>query len=74
AYWQQHGGLAVFGYPISEDFQEVSQTDGQEHTVQYCERARLEWHPENQGTPYEFLLGHLGRELLIDRGWLNAGA
>jgi len=41
------------------------------HTVQYFERARFEWHPDKRGTPYEFLLGHLGREILIARGWLK---
>lgn len=55
-YWDENGGVAVFGYPISEEFEE----DG--YIVQYFERARLEWHPENAGTDYEVLLGHLGRE------------
>ena len=41
AYWQSHGGLAIFGYPISEEFQENG------YTVQYFERQRLEYHPEN---------------------------
>ena len=57
AYWEQHGGLWMFGYPITEEFHE----DG--YIVQYFERARFEWHPENEGTPYAVLLGHLGREL-----------
>ena len=70
-YWAANGGLMSFGYPISEQFQEVSKTDGQTHTVQYFERVRVEWHPENQGTDYEYLLGHLGREILIARGWLQ---
>jgi hypothetical protein len=70
-YWNNNGGLMSFGYPISEQFQEVSKTDGKTHTVQYFERVRLEWHPENKGTQYEYLLGHLGREILIDRGWLK---
>jgi len=26
---------------------------------------------DKRGTPYEFLLGHLGREILIARGWLK---
>ncbi len=69
-YWNQNGGLMSFGYPISEQFQEVSKTDGQTHTVQYFERVRIEYHPENKGTVYEYLLGHLGREILIGRGWL----
>ena len=70
-YWANNGGLMSFGYPISEQFQEVSETDGLTHTVQYFERVRIEWHPENKGTDYEYLLGHLGREILIDRGWLK---
>lgn len=69
-YWRNNGGLASFGYPISEEFEEISQTDGQMHVVQYFERVRIEWHPQYRGTEYEFLLGHLAREILIDRGWL----
>ena len=64
------GGAAVFGYPISEPFEEVSKTDGQRYLVQYFERNRMEYHPELAGTAFEILLGHLGRETLIDRGWL----
>ncbi len=55
-YWNEHGGVHVFGFPISEEFTENG------FTVQYFERGRFEWHPENAGTPYEILLGHLGRE------------
>ncbi|HEX2912166.1 MAG TPA: S8 family serine peptidase [Chloroflexia bacterium] len=61
-YWQTHGGLAVFGYPLSEEFVEVSPTDGKLYTVQYFERNRFELHPENAGTPYEIELGLLGSE------------
>ncbi len=61
SYWQQHGGLYVFGYPISEEFTENG------HTVQYFERARFEWHPEYRGTPYEVLLGRLGAQLASAR-------
>lgn len=60
-YWERHGGLDIFGYPISEEFVE----DG--YTVQYFERARFEWHPEFRGTPYEVLLGHLGAEAAATR-------
>ena len=62
-YWEQHGGLAQFGYPITEEYQEVSLTDGKTYTTQYFERARFEEHPENKGTPYEVLQGLLGREM-----------
>jgi hypothetical protein len=61
SYWQQYGGLAMFGYPLSEPFQEVSATDGKTYMVQYFERARFEYHPENSGSFYEVLLGFLGR-------------
>ena len=53
-YWEKHGGLAIFGFPISEEFTENGRT------VQYFERARFEWWPEYQGTPYEVQLGLLG--------------
>ena len=64
AYWESHGGLVQFGYPISEEYQEVSLTDGKTYTTQYFERARFEYHPENKGTQYEVLQGLLGREML----------
>ena len=62
-YWEQHGGLAVFGYPISEEFTERNPDSGAAYTVQYFERNRLEYHPELAGTPYEVSLGRLGSEL-----------
>ncbi|HEX8217910.1 MAG TPA: PQQ-binding-like beta-propeller repeat protein [Chloroflexia bacterium] len=58
-YWQTHGGLAQQGYPISDEFREVSAVDGKEYTVQYFERAVFEAHPENQ-PPYDVLLSLLG--------------
>ena len=60
AYWESHGGLAQQGYPISDEFQEVSPIDGKTYTVQYFERAVFELHPENAGTPYEVELSQLG--------------
>ena len=62
-YWEQQGGLARFGFPITEPFKEKSPTNGQVYTVQYFERARFEAHPENNA-PYNVLLGQLGRQLL----------
>ncbi len=59
AYWEQHGGLAQQGYPISNEFQETG-TDGVSRTVQYFERAVFEMHPENADTPYDVLLTQLG--------------
>ncbi len=59
AYWQQHGGLAQQGYPISPEFIEISSLNGKPYTVQYFERAVFELHPENQ-PPYDVLLSQLG--------------
>lgn len=66
-YWQANGGLWMFGYPISEAFSEVNPDDGRTYTVQYFERARFEWRPENAGTPYVVLLGRLGAQLYEER-------
>jgi hypothetical protein len=59
-YWREHGGLSQQGYPISEEFTEVSDLDGRPYTVQYFERAVFEQHPEYAGTPAEVLLAQLG--------------
>jgi hypothetical protein len=61
-YWNANGGLRVFGLPRSEAFEEINQADGKTYLVQYFERNRIEYHPENQGTKFEFLLGLLGVE------------
>jgi VanW like protein len=73
-FWQGRGGLAAFGFPISEEFPEVNAQDGQTYVVQYFERARFEYHPENAGTPYEVQLGQLGRQLLQERPAAQAAA
>lgn len=62
SYWELNGGLARFGYPITEAFYE---TRGDwTGTVQYFERRVMEHHLENSGTQYEVLLGLLGNEVL----------
>lgn len=58
-YWKANGGLAQQGLPISNEFTEVSDLNGQSYTVQYFERAVFEKHPEN-ATPYDVLLSQLG--------------
>ncbi|MEO8285903.1 MAG: hypothetical protein ABI670_05670 [Chloroflexota bacterium] len=58
-YWEQNGGLAQQGFPISEEFTEVSPLDGKSYTVQYFERAVFELHPENKA-PFDVLLSQLG--------------
>jgi lysophospholipase L1-like esterase len=64
-YWLSNGGLAQFGYPISEEFTETLE-DGKPYVVQYFERARFEHHPENKA-PYTVLLGQFGRRILGNR-------
>ncbi len=73
-YWQQHGGLAEFGYPRTEPFRELNPSDGKVYLVQYFERNRFEYHPELVGTPYEVLLGLLGNQLTEERRILGDGA
>jgi len=70
-YWQKNGGLRIFGYPISEPMEEENPDNGQIYLVQYFERNRFEFHPENLA-PYDVLLGLLGRDLMELRAALDA--
>jgi hypothetical protein len=55
-FFEAHGGLAVFGYPLTDEFtQDVRR-------VQYFQKVRMEWHPEFP-EPYNVQLGLLGDEL-----------
>ncbi|HEX9988622.1 MAG TPA: hypothetical protein VGE45_09115 [Chloroflexia bacterium] len=60
-YWSRNGGVQQQGYPISDEFREVSALNGETYTVQYFERAVFEIHPDYAGGTYEVLLSHLGR-------------
>ena len=64
-FWEQNGGLAVFGFPIGP--LEQTTVDGKTYTVQRFERNRLELHPENK-RPYDVLLGRLGADRLQQQG------
>jgi len=64
-YWEQNGGLPIFGLPITPQRQEL--IEGQPLQVQWFERNRLELHPENQ-PPYDVLLGRLGVDVLQQQG------
>jgi hypothetical protein len=64
-YWNENGGLPVFGYPISAQ-QELT-IEGQPIQAQWFERNRLELHPEN-ARPYDVLLGRLGVDVLEQQG------
>lgn len=65
-FWEQNGGLAVFGLPLGPQAAAVG-SDGQTRQVQPFERHRLELHPENPA-PYKVLLGRLGVERLAQQG------
>ncbi|RRR65345.1 MAG: hypothetical protein EI684_23440 [Candidatus Viridilinea halotolerans] len=41
SFWDRRGGLAVFGFPLSEELVQQLE-DGQNYVVQYFERARFE--------------------------------
>lgn len=65
-YWEQYGGLSIFGYPISEGFMERG-TDGIDYIVQYFERHRFELHLESP-EPYNVQLARLGDLILESQG------
>jgi hypothetical protein len=83
AYYETHGlelgdrnitpreSLGLFGYPISEPFDEINPDTGQILRVQYFERARMELHPENQ-PPFRVLLGRLAAGALFARAGVEA--
>jgi hypothetical protein len=62
--WRALGGVELMGLPITEPFETARPDNGQPYTVQYFQRARLEFFPENAGTPSEVQFGLLGREQL----------
>jgi hypothetical protein len=64
-FWQQNGGLPVFGLPKSPATQQ--QIEGRSYLVQQFERNRFELHPEN-ARPYDVLLSRLGDDLLRRQG------
>lgn len=56
-YFTLNGGISRFGYPITEGYVERNGL-----YVQYFQKARLEWHPDNPD-PYKILPGLLGEDL-----------
>ncbi len=65
-FFDEHGGLEIFGYPITEQF-----FDSNERLVQYFQRARFEWRPDNP-EGFQVQLGLLGDELGYSRPRLAA--
>ena len=64
-FWEQNGGLPVFGFPVAAQAEEL--IEGKPYQVQWFERNRLELHPEN-ARPYDVLLGRLGVDRLAQQG------
>ncbi|NJK82136.1 MAG: hypothetical protein HC914_20690 [Chloroflexaceae bacterium] len=64
-FWEQNGGLPVFGLPITPQREEM--IEGDVIQVQWFERNRLELHPDN-ARPYDVLLGRLGVDALDRQG------
>lgn len=64
-YWEQHGGVAMFGFPLTPEYSET--TPEGTFMVQYFERVRFESHPE-LAAPYDVLLGRLGDTRLRQEG------
>lgn len=61
-FWEERGGLALFGFPLTKEFQENGVT------VQYFERARFEHRPDiGKAEDYHVVLGRVGAELLEAR-------
>jgi peptidoglycan/xylan/chitin deacetylase (PgdA/CDA1 family) len=61
-FWNAHGGLAIYGYPISEEFTDPATG----LTVQYFERQRLEYHPSNPPA-WRVQGGLLGTQILATK-------
>ncbi len=61
-YWNAHGGLAINGYPLTPTRMETLE-DGKRYEVQWFERVRMEYHPENTDPQYQVLLGQFGRTI-----------
>ncbi|MEX2426491.1 MAG: polysaccharide deacetylase family protein, partial [Thermomicrobiaceae bacterium] len=66
-FWEQYGGLAIYGYPISEEFREKNRDTGETYVVQYFERQRFEWHPGEWPERHDVMLGRSGDEAYDDR-------
>ncbi|MBC8164133.1 MAG: L,D-transpeptidase [Roseiflexaceae bacterium] len=62
-FWEKRGGLPIFGYPLSEPFEETSTIDGQVRIVQYFERFKFEYFPEELNSFYHGQVNAYGLRL-----------
>jgi hypothetical protein len=69
-WWLAHQGSTLLGAPISEPLVEGNNDgSGRRYLLQWFQKGRLEYHPENAGTRYEMQLGLVGLQALQQRGW-----
>ncbi|WP_448576923.1 hypothetical protein [Thermomicrobium sp.] len=73
-FWEQFGGASIFGFPLSEEFDEYDPDTGRFWTVQYFERARFVWIPESPIARDGVVLDHIGVELAHQLGLASARA
>jgi len=66
-YWEANGGLAIFGFPLTEEMD----IDGR--TGQYFQRCVMRYFPEFKGTLYEVQLDLLGALAAKNAGITGAG-
>lgn len=64
-FWEQNGGLAVFGYPLTP--LQTEDVEGRPLQIQWFERHRLELHPDLPW-PATVQLGRLGADQLARQG------
>lgn len=65
SYWNNHGGEAQLGLPLTNPSIETSLANGKRYIVQYFTFARLEYHPEQASAKWRVMLGLIGREAYI---------
>ncbi len=63
-FYDTRGGSEIFGFPLTEAFEDSVLR----LRVQYFQRARMEWHPNNPA-PYKVQLGLLADELIGKLGY-----
>lgn len=70
-YWNKHGALSQFGYPITEEFMEADGPDNKSLQVQYFEKAKFEHHPEKAGGAGEVQVISRGSDLARQKGYFS---
>ncbi len=72
-YWNQHGGVQQFGYPLTEEFVDASGPGNMPLVVQYFERNRFELDSESKTATLinDVKLELFGREYLQQKGYFT---